>query len=176
MKLKSTYNLTSWFLTISVCLLMVLGSLAVKLWPRTVPLEQCSEVYRKYADTPGVKASFIKDYRVCYIDKTGNPDTVIVDVTLLKADDSNGWNTLFNDFNIVQPDPETQEKIDKGEDKVFTRQVYKSDYSQPARTKSGDVEVVAFSHLRKTVCIFHTKNKREKQAIIFYNFNKSSNN
>ena len=101
-------KLTSWPVTLTVCLLIVLGTLTVKLWPRTVPFDQCSEIYKKYANVEKVKASFIKDFKV--------NDTVFVDVTLLEATDSMGWATLKKDFEIPNPSPDFQQRIDSGKD------------------------------------------------------------
>ena len=53
--------------------LVVLGILAlVKLFPRTVPLEECSPLYRQYAGHEDIEATFVKDYPV--------DDTTLVDV------------------------------------------------------------------------------------------------
>ena len=68
------------------------GTLAFRLWPRTVPPEEASELYRRYADTPGVDATFIKGFHV--------NDTLSLDVTLLQATDSMGWETLVTDFQL----------------------------------------------------------------------------
>ncbi len=82
----------TWLISALLCLAIVGGAVAYKLWPRTVPLAECSEVYRRYADTPGINAAYIKDYRV--------NDSVTVCVTLLEALDSSSWDSLKNDFKI----------------------------------------------------------------------------
>ena len=51
-------KLTSWPGVAALCLLIVAGTLSVKLWPRTVPYEQCSDIYKKYAGTHGIEAAF----------------------------------------------------------------------------------------------------------------------
>ncbi|MBR4506765.1 MAG: hypothetical protein IKP21_08325, partial [Bacteroidales bacterium] len=63
------------------------GTLVLRLWPRSLPPEECSELYRAYMDTPGVDATFIRGFQV--------NDTVSVDVTLLQTTDSAGWATLL---------------------------------------------------------------------------------
>ena len=57
------------------------------------PSDEVSEVYTRYADDESIDASFIKGYRV--------NDTLFVDVTLLQAKDSAGWERLLNDFHLV---------------------------------------------------------------------------
>ena len=148
-----------------VCLLIVGSGAGVLLWPRTVPLGQCSEVYRFYANNPGIKASFIKDFRI--------NDSVSVDVTLLEAVDSNGWNTLVTDMNLVIQDSSTRSDIANGIDLIAVKQVKRGVYNKPISASSGNVDIVATSHLRKEVSIFHSKDRKEKHAIYFYNFEKS---
>ena len=71
--------------------LVVLGILAlVKLFPRTVPLEECSPLYRQYAGHEDIEATFVKDYPV--------DDTTLVDVTLLRATTDSAWESLCHEF------------------------------------------------------------------------------
>lgn len=74
----------------ALCLLIIIGTLAVKLWPRSVPYDLCSDIYKHYAGVEGIDASFIKDFKV--------NDSVFVDVTLLEAKDSASWAVLMHDF------------------------------------------------------------------------------
>ena len=154
-------------ITLLVCLLIVGSGAGVLLWPRTVPLGQCSEVYRLYVNNPSIRASFIKDFRI--------NDSVFVDVTLLEAIDSNGWNTLVTDMNLGIQDSSTRSDIANGMDLITVKQVKKGVYSKPIATSSGYVDIVATSHLRKEVSIFHSKDRKEKHAIWFYNLEKSIN-
>lgn len=156
-----------WIITLLVCLLIVGSGAGVLLWPRTVPLAQCSEVYRLYVNNPSIRASFIKDFRI--------NDSVSVDVTLLEAVDSNGWNTLVTDMNLGIQDSSTRSDIANGMDLITVKQVKKGVYSKPIATSSGNVDIVATSHLRKEVSIFHSKDRKEKHAIWFYNLEKSIN-
>ena len=159
-------KLTSWPVTLTVCLLIVLGTLTVKLWPRTVPFDQCSEIYQKYASMENVKASFIKDYKV--------NDTVFVDVTLLEATDSM-WHTLMKDFNIPTPDSDLQQFIDAGENLVVTKLVDKTHYSRPAAPCSSNCEIMAISYITHSISVFHTVDARERHAILYFNLDKSTN-
>lgn len=156
-----------WIITLLVCLLIVGSGAGVLLWPRTVPFAQCSEVYRLYVNNPSIRASFIKDFRI--------NDSVSVDVTLLEAVDSNGWNTLVTDMNLGIQDSSTRSDIANGMDLITVKQVKKGVYSKPIATSSGNVDIVATSHLRKEVSIFHSKDRKEKHAIWFYNLEKSIN-
>ena len=79
-------------LTLLLCLLLLGAGAAVILTPRTVPYEQCSDIYRKYAEMDGIEASFIKDYRI--------NDTAFIDATVLEATTDSAWAVLQKDFNI----------------------------------------------------------------------------
>ena len=158
----------SWPITLLVCLLIIGGGAVVLLWHRTVPLQECSEIYQTYAGVENVKASFIKDYKV--------NDAVFVNVTLLQSIDSTSWSTLSNDFNIPKLDSEMQQLINDGYDMVFTRQVSKHDYSHVVKGYSPDVELLAISYLMKSICVFHVKNEDEIHAVLYYNLDNSTKN
>lgn len=147
----------SWPITLLVCLLILGGGALILGWPRTVPFEQCSEIYQKYANEEDIKASFIKDFKV--------NDTVFVDVTLLEATDSVGWNILKKDFEVPNLPLELQQLVDSGKDLVFTKMI-----SEPAAS-----HLLAISYLTKTLTVFHIENDAEKHAVKYHNFDKSTN-
>lgn len=148
-----------------IFLAIVLVALAVRLWPRTVPFDQCSDLYKQYANVEGIDASFIKDYKV--------NDTVFVDVTLLEAKDSAVWVMLKNDFEVPNPGPIAQQFIDNGEDLIGVKLIPKSTTTDTI-LNSNPNNVLAFSHLKRTLTVFHTKNKAEEHAVLFYNFDYST--
>lgn len=149
-----------------IFLAIVLVALAVRLWPRTVPFDQCSDVYKRYAAVDGVDATFIKDYKV--------NDTVLVDVTLLEAKDSVGWATLKKDFEVPNPPPGVQQFIDYGEDLIGVKIIPKSSASDTILTPYPN-DVLAISYLKRILTVFHVKNKEELNAVRHYNYDKSTN-
>lgn len=171
-------------------LAIVLVALAVRLWPRTVPFDQCSDLYKQYANVEGIDATFIKDYKV--------NDTVFVDVTLLEATDSMGWATLKKDFEIPNPSPDFQQRIDRGKDLIYTKKIPKVTVadslkkshpnvssksreddslhsSQGAENVTYGNDFLAISHLNRTLIVFHINNNTEKHAVIYHNLVKSTN-
>ena len=151
----------------AVIFLAVLGvALAVRLWPRTVPFDQCSDLYKQYANVDGIDATFIKNFKV--------NDTVFVDVTLLEATDSMGWATLKKDFDIPNPPPDVQQFIDNGEDLIFVKVIPKSTTTDTI-LDSYSINLIAISHLKRTLTVFHIKNKEELNAVRHYNYDKSTN-
>lgn len=149
-----------------IFLAIVLVALAVRLWPRTVPFDQCSDLYKQYVAVEGINATYIKDYKV--------NDTVFVDVTLLEATDSM-WHTLMKDFNIPTPDSDFQQFIDAGENLVVTKLVDKTHYSRPAAPCSSNCEIMAISYTTHSISVFHTVDAGERHAILYFNLDKSTN-
>lgn len=149
-----------------IFLAIILVALAVRLWPRTIPFDQCSDVYKRYAAVDGVVATFIKDYKV--------NDTVFVDATLLEAKDSAVWVMLKNDFEVPNPGPIAQQFIDNGEDLIGVKIIPKS-IAVDTTSKEYPNNILAISYLNHTLTIFHIKNDVEKHAVKYYNFDKSTN-
>lgn len=149
-------KLTSWPVTLTVCLLIVLGTLIVKLWPRTVPFDQCSEIYQKYASMENVKASFIKDYKV--------NDSVFVDVTFIEATTDSAWNVILNDFNMPVIPEEYRELVEKNSSIEFNL-ISKED-PQKIDEDIDNNDVLVLSRQKHSVCIFHINNKIQRNAII----------
>ena len=156
----------AWLITIIICL-VILGVGGIVLFlPQVVPFDQCSEVYKRYADMDGVDATFIKDYKV--------NDTIFVDVTLLEATDSVGWTTLKKDFDIPDPSPDFQQIIDSGEDLIYVKLIPKSIITDTI-LNSYPNNLLAISHVKRSLTVFHIKNDVEKQAVKNHNFDKSTN-
>lgn len=149
-----------------IFLAIVLVALAVRLWPRTVPFDQCSDLYKQYVAVEGINATYIKDYKV--------NDTVFVDVTLLEATDSMGWATLKKDFEILNPSPDFQQRIDRGKDLIYTKKAPKSTITDTSQTPYPN-DVLAISHLNHIIIVFHTRNVDETHAVIYHNLVKSTN-
>lgn len=157
----------SWLLTVLCCLLILAGCLIVIRCPRTVPLDQCSSIYRHYAEMPGIDATFIKDYKV--------NDTVAVDVTLLEARDAAGWETLKRDFAVPELDAELQQFIDNGEDLIFSHKIAKNGKSLNAQADTAKYDVLASSYYSHTLTVFHTHNNDEIHAIFHHDYGESIN-
>ncbi len=149
-------RLTSWPATLTICLLIVLGVLAVKLWPRTVPFEQCSEVYKKYAGADGVDASFLKDFKV--------NDSVAVDVVLLEARTDSAWGMLLQDFNITPPPQEVTEIM--GDDGIDIWAAPKKDYSLPMDSILLNNDLIAMSWTDRRISVFSIETMQQLHSVI----------
>lgn len=149
-------------ITLLVVLCSLAGAAAYIVWPRTVPFSECSELYQRYADNEHVAASFVRNYRV--------NDTLTLDVTLLQATDSAGWQQMLEDFEIII-DESVVEATAKGRDIIASA-------VRPIPEKAKDDSeryVLGASEYSKTICIYHTHSKEQRLAVISHN-TKSGNN
>lgn len=146
-----------WTIVALLALVETLVLFCVFQWRYIFPSHEVSEIYTRYENTDGIDASFIKDFRV--------NDSVFIDVTLLEAIDSTGWDILKKDFEVPNLPLELQQLVDSGKDLVFTKMI-----SEPAAS-----HLLAISYLTKTLTVFHIENDAEKHAVKYHNFDKSTN-
>ena len=158
---------------IILCVVAVLVAVLVKRCPRTVPYEQCSEVYKRYSRVEGVRATYVKDYRI--------NDTLTIGVTLLEATDSAGWKYLLQKFNISQEMQTVFEQVDFG---VMSWNSHKDNPEVKAATigecrdvslTDKDIEICACSFRERKICVFHTQSEEEILAIDNYNYDNMIN-
>lgn len=120
--------------------------------PRQLPLSECSEVYQKYKDVEGVDASFIKDFPA--------NDSVSVDVTLLKAQDSTTWANLVielcHDGNC--------EDFLLGE--IFFKPIPKEDAEKIPNDELKNDYIIISCLSELTIGIFHLENVQQQKTII----------
>ena len=79
-----------WLIVAVLLVGVMLLAVAWQNW--TNPVQEVSDLYLRYADDPGVEASFVKGSRI--------NDTLAIDATLLRAKDSAGWERLVEDFHL----------------------------------------------------------------------------
>lgn len=156
-------NRKTWLLTLALSLLAVLAAAVWRCWPRTVPLEQCSEVYQRYHDTPGIQASFIRNKKI--------NDTVAVDMTMLVADDSLAFVNLLKIWNFS--DEFVADLMSSATDEN-TRFVKLLPIGHPELPKDRDTlmnnEIVTLFPVRRTVAVFHPKTENEQDITKNANF------
>ena len=150
-------------ITFAACLTVLVVSVAIICHPRTVPLEECSEVYKRYKDVEGVRATYVKDYRV--------NDTLTIGVTLLEATTDSGWARLVSKFNVPM---EMVELAKSNPDiDIWVGQALKDrpevlcDMSELNEEEAQELEIMTISMQMHTICIFHTCNKQEMDAIFY---------
>lgn len=165
--MKTPKKIRRFWLLVGIILLVELAAITLwKRWYWFFPTGQVSEVYTKYAGTDGINVAFFKDYRI--------NDSVFVDVTLLEATDSVSWTTLKKDFEVPDPSPDFQQFIDNGEDLIGVKLIPKSTTTDTILDSYSN-NLLAISHLKRTLTVFHIKNKEELNAVRHYNYDKSTN-
>lgn len=149
-----------WILTILLSLLLLGGAVVVILSPRVVPFSQTSDIYKQYASSVNIQATFIKDMTI--------NDSVAVDVTLLEARDSAGWERLKNEFGVAQF------LLADNEDRYARRVIaWRAPNGRPTeriKLKHPDDWSVSVAPAMRTVCIFHTETDDENKAVTLYKF------
>lgn len=124
--------------------------------PRAVPPEQCSSIYRRYAATGDISASFIKDKRIGGDDRVG--------VTLLEAADTVAWTRLMHDLDMpdlnVEPD-----------DNLFVHYLAARDHpEQRVPFAPGLCDLVVLWPANRTVCIFHIETEAQYDRLLKHEF------
>ncbi len=141
-----------WIITLLLICLAAIGALAWQRHARTVPWEECSELYRHYAHADGIQAAYLHNYKV--------NDTLTIDATLLEATDSAGWQLLQHDFSIPQPkNPAEIASLEEGGDVIGIIQNWKiiPDIDQ--------FDIVTSSYRDRQVYIFHIQDSNENKTI-----------
>ena len=158
-----------------LALLLVGGAAAWKFLPHTLSYDECSDVYRHFADMrlPGVRVTYIQDKII--------NDTLRLPVTLLQAETDEGWaaidslfgltadsNKLINDTTI--PDEVKQLFLNNAPNFTLYCAHRKTPYKSiaPGDTRPDDVSVYIFPDLR-CVTIYETGIKKEELQIIRQN-------
>ena len=143
------------YITLLICLLAVGVALVVVRCPRTVPWEQCSEVYKKYSQMDGINAAYIKDYRI--------NDTLTIAVTLLEATTDSGWATLQEDFEV--PAIQEYKEYYYDSNKVSLKQYTKS----VPLYSDGDTlinDLITISYYKHTIVHLEVKNRMQSDLFI----------
>lgn len=150
---------TGWTITLIAVLAIACGGIVIKLCPRTVPIEECSPVYRKFADMPGIEVSYVKDYRI--------NDSTFVDVTLIHATTDSAWVCLCEEFIPKElPDIVKQNAINH-ENMVHYSYVSKDDYHiRVTKTHSNDYDFFVMNTKEASVSLFHIENSEQVAAIM----------
>lgn len=158
--MKPRYIKRLWLLWAVVVLLLAVGAALPPLWPRLFHSE-VSDLYRRYEHNPHIRATELHDFPV--------NDTLALDVLLLQATDSLGWETLKTDFNIVTLSPQALQMLKNSKSSVGVRMTPKNDIGAPGDTVNLDNNyLLAIDNLEHSVGIFYTKNDQEREQTWHY--------
>ena len=150
-----------YYIPVVIALLGAAVCVGVYLTPHQLPLSQCSELYRQYSGDSHIRASFIKDFHV--------NDSLTLDVTVLEAIDSAGWDTLTCRYFYVPifgydlPDYERK-------DMETARLAPRVDISLPTDTVFENNVLLILSNEGKALYVFHTETREQMIAIMTMRF------
>ena len=159
----------------AICILIVVVVVGCVVVARYLPPAMAywgsSEVYKRYSRVEGVRATYVKDFRV--------NDTLTVGVTLLEATDSAGWEYLLDRFNV--PD-DMRKMIDAYPQlgRAWSRMAPKGNPEELVGSMKQDdgeqiYEMVAISNDIRAISIFHTNDKEELLAVHDYGYDYMTN-
>ena len=136
---------------------VVVAMLAWGYLARVVPYWQCSEVYKRYSRVEGVRATYMKDYRI--------NDTLTIGVTLLEATTDSGWAVLQEDFNVPVVPKEYEELFCGDSNKVSVEGVPKK---VPLYFGEDTIynDLIVTSRYRRTIAHFVITSREQKRLII----------
>ncbi len=130
----------------------------VRYLPRVVPYWQCSEVYKRYSHVEGVRATYVKDYRI--------NDTLTVAVTLLEATTDSGWAMLQEDFGLPVIPKEYEERFVGDSNRVSIKKFPKDiPLSLDGDTLADDLIIVSL--YKHTICHFVIHSDEQFRTIMF---------
>ena len=157
-----------WPITILLCLLLAAGCIILVRCPRTVPDDQCSEVYRRYKDSDNLSVAFVKDYRI--------GDSITVDVTTITATDSASWEQLLREMNM--PDFFIRQYYEKTRQGHPGLGFYNCPHNQPEKSceiDAKDIDLVFIFFNEMTFYIFDVQNKEQAHLIKHYKMKETFN-
>ncbi len=160
--MSKRYKIKTILLALMFMLLAVAGVLVYKYWPRTLPPEQCSEVYRHYCNRSDLNVAFVKDYRI--------GDSITVDVTTITAKDSAGWEALLRELNVSEYTITIQREARKEGIAAVTTD-YRLKQHPDIRVSMGNdnkLDLLFFSYQDQIVFIFDVESKNQANRISNY--------
>ena len=137
---------------------VVVAMLAWGYLARVVPYWQCSEVYKRYSRVEGVRATYMKDYRI--------NDTLTIAVTLLEATTDSGWAMLQEDFGLPVIPKEYERYFCEDSNKVSMKSYPKKNPLYLERDTLFD-DLIVVSRYKHTICHFEIKDKGHSDLILY---------
>lgn len=122
-----------------------------------------TELYQRYASQSGVKVASVSGFAI--------DSTARVDVTVLEAEDDEGWEWMKKEFYIGNLSPEQQAGLDEGYDAVLFARRSRSNPRENAPILNEEVDVagscyLGISYLNRAVYIFCADSEEQYDAVV----------
>ena len=126
-------------------------------------LQAQTELYNRYASQPGVKVASVSGFAI--------DSNARVDVTVIEAEDDEGWTWMKKEFFIGDLSPEQQAGLSEGFDAVLFARRSRSNPRENAPVKNEEVDVagscyLGISYLNRAVYIFCADSEEQYDAVV----------
>ena len=131
------------------------------------PEREVSDLYLRYAEDPGVEASYVKGFRI--------NDTLAIDATLLHATDSASWERLRDELQIRKPHETITKAMESGKDNIMLYLSRKGSAAQEMDKENlNNNDIVGVSYLTQSIAIYHLGSWEQRIAVNYYNYDLST--
>lgn len=129
----------------------------------TLAAQGQTELYKRYASQPGVKVASVSGFAI--------DSTARVDVTVLEAEDDEGWEWMKKEFYIGELSPEQQAGLNEGYDAVLFARRSRSNPRENAPVLNEEIDIagscyLGISYLNQAVYIFCADSEEEYDAVV----------
>lgn len=122
-----------------------------------------TELYQRYASQPGVKVASVSNFAL--------DSNAKVDVTVIAAEDDEGWEWMKREFYIGELAPEQQANLREGSDVVLFARRNRSNPRENAPIVNENINIAAscymgISYLSRAVYVFCADTEEQYDAIV----------
>lgn len=125
--------------------------------------EAQTDLYTRYASQPNVKVASVSNFAL--------DSNSMVDVTVIAADDDQGWEWMKREFGIADISAAQQEGLREGNDVVLFARRSRSNPAENAPIEGEQINIAAscymgVSYLSRAVYVFCADNEEQYDAIV----------
>jgi hypothetical protein len=122
-----------------------------------------TELYQRYASQPGVKVASVSNFAL--------DSNAKVDVTVIAAEDDEGWEWMKREFYIGELAPEQQANLREGSDVVLFARRSRSNPRENAPIVDENINIAAscymgISYLSRAVYVFCADTEEQYDAVV----------
>ena len=129
--------------------------LAVKLWPRSLPADDCSALYQWYKGVDDVDVVYVSDYKI--------NDTMTVGVTTIVAKTDSAWARVTEAFALKAPPKSFVDTHDSNY--IFTGNANAKDRLVMRDSIIGYYDLVSHVWDKKLISVFHTYSSEQRKVV-----------
>ena len=119
------------------------------------------EVYDRYVGRDDIDIVYVHDYRIDSVNT--------MDVILIRAKDSAGWEWMKEEFNILPLSNKNRDVINRGKDVLKVFFTNKADPTKPMDTDLMKDCLITISYQRKELCISYYNTFEQARFILHKN-------